>query len=588
MQSDIELSAITDFVTLLSRRACHAHGKTALTYLPDGENESGRETFGELDSRARAVARYLNQSCAPGDRVILLSETGPEFVAAFLGCLYARLIAVPCHAPRANQGLERLNLIAVDCKPKAIIPPSRVLRRIETTFRTWPALAQLRCIGIEEAVTLSDRDPATDIDPDSIAFLQYTSGSTGNPKGVAVSHRNLIENERAIREAFLHSPESVVVGWLPLFHDMGLIGNLLQPLYAGATAVLMPPVAAIQKPMRVIKAISKYRATSCGGPNSFFDLCARKFSRDELETDGRLDLSSWIRAYNGSEPVRGETIDAFCTLYRPYGFRRSSFYPCYGLAEATLFVSGGKAVREPTVLRLRKDRLEQHRVEIAGPNDVAVAAVSCGPPGSSHRVAIVNPDTGSVYGTDQIGEIWVSGPSVARGYWGETGSTSLVFGARLPGEEGAAYLRTGDLGFVHDGELIVTGRSKDLIIVHGRNHYPQDIERTVEMSHPALRSGCGAAFTVPQGTEEQLCVVHEVKREALRRMVEGEVVDAARQAVARMHDLRLEKLVLVLPGTVARTSSGKIRRHACRQAYLEGTLSRVGTYGSRPTANVEA
>jgi len=379
----------------------------------------------------------------------------------------------------------------------------------------------------------------------------------------------------------------VVVGWLPLFHDMGLIGNLLQPLYAGFTAILMPPVAAIQKPMRVLKAVSKYRATSCGGPNFFFDLCVRKFAKDELEAHGRPDLGSWIRAYNGSEPVSGRTIDEFCELYRPYGFRRSSFYPCYGLAEATLFVSGGQTVREPAVMRLRKDALELHRVEAAGPADAAVSAVSCGPPGAGHRIAIVNPDTGIVCGPARIGEIWVSGPSVAQGYWGEIGRKSLVFGARLPGEEGA-YLRTGDVGFLRDGELVVTGRLKDLIIVHGRNHYPQDIERTVELSHPALKSGCGAAFTVSQGAEEQLCVMHEVNREALRCMDEEQIEDAARQAVARTHDLRLARLVLVPPGAVAKTSSGKIRRTACRQAYLEGAWARAGAYSRRQRAKAEA
>ncbi len=584
-ETDIDLALICDFVTLLSRRADHAPKKVALIYLADGENETVRQTFSDLHTKACTISQHLSLSCMPGDRILLLYEAGTDFISAFFGCLYARTIAVPFYAPRAGQGLERLSLIAVDSMATAILATSRVIRTIQAGIRDWPALASVRLIDVEDALA-APLTPTSVLraDPDSVAFLQYTSGSTGEPKGVAVSHRNLIDNERLIRETFMHSCESVVVGWLPLFHDMGLIGNVLQPLYAGFTTVLMPPVAAIQKPMRVIKAVARYRATSCGGPNFFFDLCVRKFARHELESDGIPDLRCWTRAYNGSEPVRAETIDKFTGLYQPYGFKRSSFYPCYGLAEATLFVSGGKSIREPKVLTLKKDALEQHQAVSATARDTAVAVVSCGPPATGHRVAIVDPDTGRPCAAGEIGEIWVSGPSVAQCYWQDGERTSRVFGARLPGQERTNYLRTGDLGFMHEGELVVTGRLKDLIIVHGRNHYPQDIERTVEASHPALKPGCGAAFTVSRDDVERLCVVHEVEREALWHVAESEVMDAARQAVARVHDLRLADLVLLPPGAVAKTSSGKIRRRACRQAYLEGKLIGIAHHGSRRRA----
>jgi acyl-CoA synthetase (AMP-forming)/AMP-acid ligase II len=579
-----DLAAIDDFVTLVSRRARETPDKPAVVYLGDGEHESDCLTFGALDAQARAVAHRLRAAGREGDRVLLLFESGADFVAAFLGTLYAGAIAVPANPPRPNQDLERLNLIVADAGATTILAPTAVIRLVASATGRWPALASLITMPIEEAITTTAFEPLPSIAPESLAFLQYTSGSTGDPKGVGVSHRNLMHNERVICDAFLHTTDSVVVGWLPLFHDMGLIGNVLQPLYAGFTTVLMPPTTAIQKPMRVIRAVSKYRATSCGGPNFFFDLCVRKFSVEEAERDGPLDLSRWVRAYNGSEPVRAATVEQFSSLYARYGFQRSSFYPCYGLAEATLFVSGERTLRAPDILRLDRAELEKHLVAPASSEAPAHDAVSCGPPALGHRVEIVDAETHQVRPTGSIGEIWVSGGSVAQGYWQKETATARTFRARIQGDD-TDFLRTGDLGFMQDNRLYVTGRLKDVIIVQGRNHYPQDIERTVETSHLALKPGCGAAFTV--GDDEELCIVHEVKRDALRHVDERDVLQAARSAVARVHALRLAELVLVTPGAVPKTSSGKIRRRACREAFLAGTLRYSDLRGRRRRA-VEA
>ncbi|MCB1032516.1 MAG: amino acid adenylation domain-containing protein, partial [Acidobacteria bacterium] len=410
--------------------------------------------------------------------------------------------------------------------------------------------------------------PAAMPQADDLAFLQYTSGSTATPKGVAVSHGSLLHNQEMIRRAFGHSERSSVVGWLPLFHDMGLIGNVLQPLYAGIPCVLMPPMAFLQRPIRWLRAISHYRATSSGGPNFAYEHCLRKLTPESLEG---LDLSCWEAAFNGAEPVRAQTLERFAEALRPHGFRRQAFFPCYGLAEATLLVTGGGRDRLPVLARVRSSSLEARQVEEeAG----GLELVSSGPAWGDQEVAIVDPDTRLPCPPDRVGEIWVKGPSVALGYWNQPERTRQTFGARLADSGDGPFLRTGDLGFLRAGELFVTGRIKDLIILRGRNLYPQDIELAAQRSHEALRPGCGAAFSVEGSSGEQLVVVHEIDHRACSQT--EVIAQAIRLAVAESFDVEVQAVVLLGAGRLPKTTSGKIQRSLCRKLFLADELEEAG------------
>jgi amino acid adenylation domain-containing protein len=560
--------------SLLRGRAGERPGRVAFTFLADGEAEGERLTYGELDRRARTIAAALRESLAPGDRALLLYPPGLELIAAFFGCLYAGVIAVPAYPPRLNDRSQgRLRAVARDAEPLAALTTASILAAASAL--PIPELAAVRWIAtdsFEGAVLGGSEADLPEPDPESVAFLQYTSGSTSTPKGVMVTHANLIHNEWMIGEAFRQDEDTVVVGWLPLYHDMGLIGNVLQPLWAGGTSVLMSPVAFLQKPLRWLEAIHRYRGTTSGGPNFAYELCVRRIAEEQR---AGLDLSSWRVAYNGAEPVRAETLERFAAAFAPQGFRPEAFYPCYGLAEATLFVSGGEAGTVPPVARLDAAALEAHEARAAPPEDTEEARrlVSCGHAWAGQRIVVADPETGSELPAGRIGEIWIAGPSVARGYWRNPEATERDFAARLESGEGP-FLRTGDLGFLRDGELYVTGRLKDLIIIRGRNHYPQDLELTAERSHPDLRPGSGAAFSVEVGGEERLVLVQEVERR--RRDGFEEVAEAVRGAVAREHEVQVHEVVLVRVGSVPKTSSGKIQRSACRSLYLAGDLAVVG------------
>jgi len=456
---------------------------------------------------------------------------------------------------------------------------------------TWLATDDITSAGSDSDVSLLQAWKVPDVNADSLAFLQYTSGSTAAPKGVMLTHGNLLHNMRAICDAFGIIPEKdSAMFWLPFYHDMGLIGGVLAPIYCGAANTLMSPLDFLQRPIRWLQAISRYQATISGGPNFAFDLCVRKV---RPEQKAELDLSSWRVVFNGAEPIRAGTFDRFADAFAECGFRKESFYPCYGLAEATVFVSGIERKQPPLVLHLDAGALSNGKLvpvlvqeSIDQDNSEVRTLVGCGWTRTNHDVVIVDPveltplkkDEG---GTTAIGEIWVSGPSIAQGYWDLPEESERVFFATLDGEPGARYMRTGDLGFIYEGQLFIAGRLKDLIIIDGLNHYPQDIELTVETSHPALRPGCSAAFSTEVNNRERLVVVAEMTRaNKLKSLQEdndaaidaGTVERAIRGAVARNHDLRIQNVVLLKPGTVPKTSSGKIQRHASKQGYLEGTL----------------
>jgi acyl-CoA synthetase (AMP-forming)/AMP-acid ligase II len=562
-------------VDVYRRHARERPSDVVYRWLQNGEEESASLTFAALDRRARAIAATLQAEGLGGGRALLLQPPGLEFVCAFLGCLYAGAVAVPVGVPAPRQSPAGLWRVASDADVDIVLAPTPVREALHP-HRGEGASAEVPWIATEcipDAAAEAWADPG--FSSENLALLQYTSGSTGSPKGVAVTHGNLLRNQEMIAAAFGHSQSTVFVGWLPLHHDMGLIGNVLQPLFLGIPCALMAPLDFIQKPVRWLEAITRYRATTSGAPNFAYELCVRRVSPERRKG---LDLASWRVAYNGAEPIRAETLERFGAAFEPCGFRYESFYPCYGMAEATLFATGGRSDDAPVTWSFDARALEEHRVVNALPG-VATARrlVGCGQPWGELRAAIVDPETLRPSDPDRVGEIWLSGPSIARGYTGQPERSAQVFGARLSGGGEGAFLRTGDLGFVRGDQLFVTGRLKDLIIVRGRNYYPQDLEATAAASHPALRPGGAAAVAVEGEDGEQLVVVQEV-RPAGRGGVAAapssppELCGAIREAMSRDHGLRAHDVVLVEAGTLPKTSSGKIRRAEVRRLYLEGAL----------------
>ncbi|HVT17933.1 MAG TPA: amino acid adenylation domain-containing protein, partial [Thermoanaerobaculia bacterium] len=575
-------SKASSLVDVLRLRAEERAERRAFTFLRDGELEWAHLSFGELESRARALAFHLQEMGAVGGRALLVFPPGLDFIVAFFGCLFAEVAAVPVYPPRLNQGFDRIRAVVADARPGFVLTTTSLSARLRSSQVREPALSGLRVMAID---ALDPGEGASwkghKIGSDTLAFLQYTSGSTGDPKGVMVSHGNLLHNEEMIRLAFRQSEDSVVVGWLPLYHDMGLIGNVIQPVYCGAHCVLMSPTAFLQRPLRWLEAISHYRATTSGGPDFSYELCVRK---SEPEQRARLQLASWAVAFNGAETVRAQTLERFAAAFAVSGFRRDAFYPCYGLAEATLFVSGAAIGQAPAVQAFDRAALERGEAVPSPSEGDARVLLGCGEPWLGQTVAIVDPDTHHRRRSRQVGEVWVSGPSVAQGYWDRPDSTRSTFAARLAGPEissaegGLSFLRTGDLGFEHQGALFLCGRIKDLIIVRGRNHYAEDIEKTAQDSHPALAPAAGAALAVEHEGVEGLVIVHEVIRRADADL--STLGMAIRRSVASVHEIEPYEVVLVAQGTVPKTSSGKVRRGVCRDLYLAGGLDVLGRFAS--------
>ncbi|HEX7377744.1 MAG TPA: aminotransferase class I/II-fold pyridoxal phosphate-dependent enzyme [Pirellulales bacterium] len=572
-------------VDLLQRRA-HLQGpRLAYTFLADGESEEVQITYAELDRQARAIAAWLEAHRLQGERALLLFPAGLEFVAAFFGCLYAGVVAVPAYPPRMNRSLDRIQAIACDAQAKVALTTQSVLERVTPVLKQTPELERLTWLdtdSVPAGMEASWRRP--DCQANTLAFLQYTSGSTGTPKGVMLTHANLLHNCGQIGYAFEMTRSVSGVFWLPSYHDMGLVGGVLCPLYQGAPNVIMSPMSFLQRPFRWLQAISRYRAVVSGGPNFAYDLCVRKITPQQRAT---LDLSSWSIAFNGAEPVRSETLDRFAEMFEPCGFRREAFYPCYGLAEATLIVSGGLRAAPPVVRSFDAKALENRQiVGVQAVDEGARRLVGSGQVLADEEIVIADPETLTRCGLRQVGEIWVKNPSVAQGYWRRPEETEHAFHARLRDQAEGGYLRTGDLGFFQDGELFVAGRLKDLIIIRGLNHYPHDIELTVEKCHASVRPGSGAAFTVDVDDEPKLIIVYEVERRQHADL--DEVFEAIRREVGREHELQVDTIVLIKAGSIPKTSSGKIQRHACRKAYLAGELEEVGRYHAADAAESEA
>lgn len=560
---------------VLRHQASTRPDSVAVIVYSDRPGERPRLTFGELHAQASHLAQRLAAEAMPGDRALLIFPTCLEFVVSYFACLMAGIVAVPMMPPRRNANHDASATIIADCTPRiALIPasdpdPRGLLRQ---------RLAQR---GIRHICVSLASEPVTPVDvprhPADLAFLQYTSGSTSAPKGVMVSHRNLLDNLEMMRERLGNNEGSAHVSWIPLYHDLGLIMNLLQPIYLGAPSILMTPSGFMHRPLNWLRAIHEHRAEVALAPNFAFDLCVDRFRADQM--DG-VDLSCWKIALNGAEPVRAATLERFSETFAPYGFALQAMRPAYGLAEATLLVTAGRRGTPPRTRAVSAKGLKA--AHIALPEDEADSSriAGCGQPMTGLAVAIVSPETRQPAEPGAIGEIWVRASSVARGYWQRPDESAETFHARLAetghpaSQQRGSWLRTGDLGWLdEDGELYVVGRIKDVMIVRGINHYPQDIEATVAASHPSLRRDHGAAFTiVDDNGVERIVIVQEVERTQRHAISEAEVVEAIQAAVVRNHDVALYKIVLIRTGTLPKTTSGKVQRSLSRRRWLEGTL----------------
>jgi acyl-CoA synthetase (AMP-forming)/AMP-acid ligase II len=563
---------VTSLTDVLTHWASEQPNARAYVFLKDRGGEEASLTFGELKERATAFAARINQRAQPGECAILLFPPGLDFIVAFFGCLQAGVIAVPLMVPRRTSARDSSTAILADCAPRLLVTNRSLAEsRPDVAERLHETPFELLLIDAADQTNAPPLNTGPFVHRrKDIAFLQYTSGSTSSPKGVMVSHGNLLENLEMIRHALGMTRRSTGVCWIPLYHDMGLILNVLASLYAGANCVLMAPGGFMQRPLSWLRAIHLYRAEVAGAPNFAFDLCVTRFREDQAEG---LDLSSWRIAYNAAEPVRADTLERFAEKFAPYGLDRTALCAFYGLAEATVLVSGGRTVQGPVTRTLSRASLQHHQISEPANDADRYTLVGCGHAVSGEKLAIVDPQTQRELAANYIGEIWVSGPNVAPGYWKNATATRDTFQAVIEGRTGV-WLRTGDLGFLdEDGELFVTGRIKDLIIIRGVNHYPQDIENTAQNSHPALRRDCGAAFAAAdENDNEMLVIVHEVERAQRHHLDVDEILGAIREAVVNEHEIAVGKIVLVRPGALPKTTSGKVQRNLTRVLWQKKDL----------------
>ena len=546
-----------NLIDLLRDRAAAQPDSTAFTFLESGENEGASLTWSALDLRSRAIAAAIQTKVRPGDRVLVMLPPGVDFVAAFFGVVYAGAVAIPVYPPsggRADRTAARLRAIVDDARVSLVVSSTAVAGKRSVVASLIPRLAGLSWLTVD---TVDDSAVEawrlTACGGDSLALLQYTSGSTASPRGVMVTHANLLDNLTYSAALAKHDRSSVAVSWLPVNHDMGLIDGVLQPVFSGFCSYLMAPAAFLQRPARWLQAISRFGATHSGGPNFAYDLCARRVQDDERDA---LDLSTWRIAFNGSEPVRRSTLESFHRRFASSGFRWEAFRPAYGLAESTLLVTSTRADETPQFLDIEPGR----------------SLVSCGTINGTPRIRIVDPATRAVVGDGAVGEIWVAGRSVAQGYWNQPHDSAATFQATIDGVDDGPYLRTGDLGCIVKDRLFVTGRMKDVLIVRGVKHYPQDLEATAERAHPAIRAGCCAAFSVDRHDEERIVVVAEV--DPRRPLGDGDferTSTAIRLAIGEAHQVDVADVTLVPAGTLPRTTSGKLQRYLCRDAFVSGS-----------------
>ncbi len=557
------MSEATTLGALLRAKAEERPEHRIFAFLDDELNPAGEHTYVSLDGRARSIAGELDDLA--GEAALLVFPPGLDFIDALYGCLYAGGVAVPCAPPDPGRQFAgpRMQTIVADASPRVVLSPAALHASIaEVLGENCPRLVAT------DAATGDGRPVATD--PADVAVLQYTSGSTGVPRGVAITHVNVLDNCEFIGSTMNLDREGRTLIWLPPYHDMGLIGGLFSPLHTDRPISLMSPLTFLADPLNWLRAIGRHSITESGGPNFAYDLCVSRAASADLAD---IDLASWEAAYDGAETVRPETLDAFTDTFAPFGFSGSAFYPCYGLAEATLFVTGRPREGDVTIVEADAAALELGRFEPAS-GQRAVRLTGCGGPRAGATIAIVDPDTRERCPDGVVGEIWISGPNVARGYWGREVETKGVFGASIAGET-QRMLRSGDLGLIHAGELFVTGRVAEVLMIDGRELYPTDLESLAEEAAPQLRHNCGAAFMIEVGGRERPALVAEVRDPTADL---DSVFVAIRHSLRDSLDIDLAAISLIEPRTIPRTTSGKTRRSECRELFLRGQLAAVGEW----------
>ena len=578
------LTTPTTLIELLQLRAQQTPNGHAYTFLIDGKKETPPLTYAELDRQAKAIATLLQKYQGRGERALLLYPQGLEVMAAFCGCLYAGVIAIPVPPPesgRLKRTLPRLRAIVQDANASFALTTEAILSLVEDVKEEFPEFDQMKWIDtatVDLSLAEGWQDPQ--VDKDELAYLQYTSGSTSTPKGVMLSHFNLMHHARYLQRACGYDENSITHTWMPYFHDYGLVEGMTVPLYNGTPCYLMSPFSFIKRPIQWLKNITKYKVTHSQAPNFAYDLCLRRLKSKDM---AQLDLSSWQAAGNAAEPINPRVMTKFVETFSPCGFRWETFAPAYGLAEYTLLVSTKPKGTRPVFAYLDASALEQDKIVEADPQQEKGTRVmaSCGGLVCETKLAVVNPDTLTRCAEDEVGEIWVRDPSMAQGYWQRKEATEETFQAYIKDTQEGPFLRTGDLGFLKDGEVYITGRMKDLIIIRGTNHYPQDIEWTVQHLNPVFRSDYGAAFSVEVDGEEQLVMVQELERRSGDLDFE-QLLGDIRQEIAEEHEIQTYAIVLARSGTVLKTASGKIQRRACRQNFLNGTINIAAVWSDNP------
>ena len=578
--NDPIIQTSSTYVEVIQKRAQATPDHVVYRFLEDGINESDIMTYARLEKVAKSVAVALQRMGEKGDRVLMLYPPGLSYVASLFGCFYGGFIAVPAYPPRRNRGIGRLLSIIADANAKIGLVTRQIYNDIERNFKDEPLLNHMQWIVFDDIDEQQSTEfIPTKIDPEDIALLQYTSGSTGHPKGVMITQLNLLYNSEYIRQSFGLSKETVGVNWLPVFHDMGLIGGILQAAYVKCLNVGMPPIAFLKKPKCWLQAIDKYKGTIGGGPNFSYDYCTQKTTIEEVS---ELDLSSMKNFFCGAEPIRKSTYTSFENHFKGAQVTPNQLYSCYGMAETTLIVTGIDPGSKPRFLSIDSEALSLNKVVISNNENHATDVAGCGHTWMETMVEIINPDTFSPSLPHEVGEIWVSGPTVAKGYWNKQEETERTFQAYTTEGKGP-FLRTGDLGFLYDNELFVTGRLKDLIIIRGANFYPSDIEFTMQKAHSDLRENSGAAFPITHNNEEVLVVVQELERTAMRNTNHDEIITTIRKAIAEEHEVEAFVVILIKTGSIPLTSSGKIQRRQSRYEYLNDELQVVAEWKKNET-----
>ena len=561
-------------IDIIEKRLESGGAKTNFTFLDNGENPRTAVSLREIQSDALALASLLPKHSA----VLIVLPQGIQFIKSFFGCLYAQALAVPVSIPTKNRGIENFNAIAADAKVSIILTNRSTLANLEKWFGADALPAGVKWILIDEIHQNNfDKYSIAWVKPEQTAFLQYTSGSTGKPKAVMVTHENIVANSEIIRQCFQNNSESVSVCWLPSFHDMGLIDGIIQPVFSNFPAVLMSPIHFLQKPARWFKAMTEFGASYSGAPNFAFDFCVERIKDEDLET---VDLSRLRCLYSGSETIRAKTVRKFVERFERVGFSEKKFFSCYGLAEATLAVTASKVGCEPKIIRVDEALLRQNRVVLSA-GESTVELVGCGKTYADTKLKIVNPETLAECAELEIGEIWAAGKSITAGYLNQRDASRKTFVERL----NEVFLRTGDLGFTFKDELFVTGRIKDVIVIRGKNHYPQDIEQTTSFSHQALQTNSCAAFSTEVDDEEKLIVVQEIKRSFLREAEFEKIFGSILSGISRNHEVFPHDIVLIAPNTLPKTTSGKIQRRVCRDLWSSRklhSLAHLKEYVARP------